>query len=38
MLRVVNKGRFNLPVIGAEAMYDPEFHSYNGAGIVMVKD
>jgi uncharacterized protein YfaS (alpha-2-macroglobulin family) len=38
MLRVVNKGKFTLPVIGAEAMYDREFHSYNGAGIVRVKE
>ncbi|MEJ2616596.1 MAG: hypothetical protein P8Z35_16690, partial [Ignavibacteriaceae bacterium] len=37
MLRVVSKGKFQLPVIGAEAMYDPEFHSYNGAGVVEVK-
>jgi alpha-2-macroglobulin len=36
MLRVVNKGKFQLPVIGAEAMYDPEFHSYNGASEVKV--
>ncbi len=36
MLRVVSKGTFQLPVIGAEAMYDPEFHSYNGAGVVKV--
>jgi alpha-2-macroglobulin len=38
MLRVVNKGNFTLPVIGAEAMYDPEYHSYNGAGVVSVKE
>ncbi len=38
MLRVVNKGKFQLPVIGADAMYDPEFHSYNGAGIINVKE
>jgi uncharacterized protein YfaS (alpha-2-macroglobulin family) len=38
MLRVVNKGNFTLPVIGAEAMYDREFHSYNGAGLVRVKE
>ena len=37
MLRVVSKGKFQLPVIGAEAMYDPEFHSYNGAGVIEVK-
>ncbi|MFO7445213.1 MAG: MG2 domain-containing protein [Ignavibacteriaceae bacterium] len=36
MLRVVNKGKFQLPVIGAEAMYAPEFHSYNGADIIRV--
>ena len=36
MLRVVNKGRFNLPVINAEAMYDPEFNSTNGRGTVRV--
>jgi hypothetical protein len=38
MLRVVNKGKFTLPVIGAEAMYDREFHSYNGAGVVRVRE
>ena len=38
MLRVVNKGNFTLPVIGAEAMYDREYHSYNGAGIIKVKE
>ena len=37
MLRVVSKGKFQLPVIGAEAMYSPEFHSYNGAGVIEVK-
>lgn len=37
MLRVVNKGEFNLPVISGEAMYDPEFHSRNGAGKVHVR-
>jgi uncharacterized protein YfaS (alpha-2-macroglobulin family) len=37
MLRVVNKGEFELPVIAGEAMYDKEFHSYNGAGKVSVK-
>lgn len=36
MLRVVSKGKFQLPVIGAEAMYSPEFHSYNGAGVIEV--
>jgi alpha-2-macroglobulin len=37
MLRVVNKGEFQLPVIGAEAMYDKEYHSFNGAGVITVK-
>ncbi|MEJ2193506.1 MAG: MG2 domain-containing protein [Ignavibacteriaceae bacterium] len=36
LLRVVNQGTFQLPVIGAEAMYDREYHSYHGAGIVKV--
>ncbi len=38
MLRVVSKGKYQLPVIGAEAMYDPEFHSYNGGGIIQIKE
>ena len=37
MLRIVNKGSFKLPVIGAEAMYNPDFRSYTGAGWVTVK-
>jgi len=37
LLRAVNQGIFQLPIIGAEAMYDREFHSYNGAGIVSIK-
>jgi len=36
LLRVVNQGSFQLPVIGAEAMYDQEFHSYHGAGVVKI--
>lgn len=36
LLRVVNAGSFSLPVISAEAMYDPEINSYNGAGRVGV--
>lgn len=36
MLRVVNQGRYNLPPIAAEAMYNPEFHSYNGAKSVKI--
>ena len=36
LLRVVNQGTYQLPVIGAEAMYDQEYHSYNGAKVVKV--
>lgn len=36
LLRVVNSGTFIQPPIGAEAMYDPAFHSYHGAGKVRV--
>jgi len=36
MLRVVNKGSFSLPVISAEAMYNPDIRSYNGSGSVQV--
>jgi hypothetical protein len=36
MLRVVNQGTYQLPAIGAEAMYDQEYHSYHGASVVKV--
>lgn len=36
LLRVVNKGVYQLPVIGAEAMYDQEYHSYHGAGVIKI--
>ncbi|MDX2249303.1 MAG: MG2 domain-containing protein [Bacteroidia bacterium] len=36
LLRVVNTGTFQLPAIGAEAMYDPAYKSYHGAGVVRV--
>lgn len=38
MLRVVNKGKFVLPVISAEAMYDPEFNSANGKKFIRVSE
>ncbi len=38
MLRVVNKGKFVLPVISAEAMYDPEFNSANGKQTIRIFD
>ncbi|MDP4173368.1 MAG: MG2 domain-containing protein [Bacteroidota bacterium] len=37
-IRVVNKGKFQLPVISAEAMYDPGISSSNGRGSVLVGD
>ncbi len=37
LLRVVNKGSFVLPPVSAESMYDPEFHSLNGMGKIIVK-
>lgn len=37
LLRVVNKGKFELPAIGAEAMYDKEHSSYNGAKQIRVR-
>ncbi|MDT3696897.1 MAG: MG2 domain-containing protein [Ignavibacterium sp.] len=36
LLRAVSQGTFQLPVIGAEAMYDRDYHSYNGAGTIKV--
>lgn len=36
LLRVVNQGTYQLPVIGAEAMYDQEYHSYNGSGVIKI--
>jgi len=36
MLRVVNKGKFQLPAISGEAMYDPEIRSTTGRGVVRV--
>ena len=37
LLRAVSSGEFQLAPIGAEAMYDPEFHSYNGADKVYIR-
>ncbi len=38
LIRVVNKGKFTLPVISAEAMYDSEISSINGEDIVKVNE
>jgi len=36
LLRAVSQGTYQLPVIGAEAMYDRDYHSYNGAGVITI--
>ncbi len=36
MMRVVNTGNYRLAPVGAEAMYDPNYRSYHGAGLVKV--
>ncbi|UOQ74276.1 alpha-2-macroglobulin family protein [Hymenobacter cellulosilyticus] len=35
--RAVSKGTFRLGPVSADAMYNAEYHSYNGAGVVRVK-
>lgn len=37
MVRAVSKGKYNLGPVGADAMYNNEYHSYHGGGIVIVK-
>ena len=37
MVRAVSKGRFVVGPASADAMYNPEFRSYNGAGRVVVE-
>ena len=37
LLRAVNKGKFELPAIGTEALYDKEFSSYKGSKKVEVR-
>ncbi|MBC5773302.1 alpha-2-macroglobulin family protein [Pontibacter sp. KCTC 32443] len=36
-VRAASKGTFRLGPVGADAMYNAEYHSYHGAGTVMVK-
>ena len=38
LVRVVSKGTFNMGPVGADAMYDGEYHSYNGGGVITVTD
>jgi uncharacterized protein YfaS (alpha-2-macroglobulin family) len=37
LARAVSKGTFKLGPVSADAMYNAEYHSYNGAGIVRVR-
>ena len=37
LARAVSKGTFKLGPISADAMYNGEYHSYNGAGVMRVK-
>jgi uncharacterized protein YfaS (alpha-2-macroglobulin family) len=36
-LRAITKGKFAIPPISAECMYDPRTRSVNGAGKLVVK-
>jgi uncharacterized protein YfaS (alpha-2-macroglobulin family) len=37
LVRCVSPGTFNMGPVGADAMYDGEYHSYNGGGQVVIK-
>jgi len=37
LARAVSKGSFKLGPVSADAMYNAEYHSYNGAGLVRVR-
>ncbi|RZL07044.1 MAG: alpha-2-macroglobulin family protein, partial [Hymenobacter sp.] len=37
LVRAVSKGTFKLGPVSADAMYNAEYHSYNGAGVVRVR-
>jgi uncharacterized protein YfaS (alpha-2-macroglobulin family) len=37
MLRAVSKGKYKLGPVTADAMYNGEYHSYHGAGVVEIK-
>lgn len=38
LARAVSKGIFKLGPVSADAMYNGEYHSYNGAGVVRIVD
>jgi hypothetical protein len=35
-VRAVSRGKFNMGNIGADAMYDGEYHSYHGANTIEI--
>ncbi|RIV22336.1 alpha-2-macroglobulin family protein [Fibrisoma montanum] len=37
LVRAVSKGRFVLGPVSADAMYNPDYRSYNGAGAITIK-
>jgi uncharacterized protein YfaS (alpha-2-macroglobulin family) len=37
-VRAVSKGNYKMGPISAEAMYNGEYHSYNGGGTVKIND
>ncbi len=38
MVRAVSPGKYQLGPVQADAMYNGEFHSYNGAGVIIVEE
>lgn len=38
MVRAVSPGKYHLGPVQADAMYNGEFHSYNGSGIVVIEE
>ena len=37
-VRAVSKGNYKMGPVSAEAMYNGEYHSYNGGGTVKIND
>ncbi|MDX2414610.1 MAG: hypothetical protein QNK33_05425, partial [Bacteroidales bacterium] len=37
MVRVVSKGNYKMGPVGADAMYDGQYHSYSGGRMVNVR-
>ena len=36
MVRAVSRGAFRMGPVGADAMYNGEYHSYHGGGIIKI--